>query len=93
VKTIILSKQSPETYAFFVDTKESQWFNANNSPRLHSSNPEGRMQFNKQFNKITTPPKTNSSHMKMDGWNTFFLLGFGPFSGAMLVLGRVYTKG
>jgi len=26
----------------------------------------------------------------MDGWNTRFLLGFGPFSGAMLVAGRVH---
>ena len=25
----------------------------------------------------------------MDGWNTTFLLGFGLFSGAMLVSGRV----
>ena len=28
----------------------------------------------------------------MDGWNTRFLLGFGPFSGAMLVLGRVLSE-
>ena len=78
VKTIILSKQSPETYAFFVDTKESQWFNANNSPRLHSSNPEGRMQFNKQFNKITTPPKTNQLAHE-NGWlEYFFPFGFRP---------------
>ena len=36
-----------------------------------------------------TPPQTNSLHLKMDGWNTTFLLGPGLFSGAMLVLGRV----
>ena len=28
-------------------------------------------------------------HLKMDGWTTSFLLGPGPFSGAMLVSGRV----
>ncbi len=28
----------------------------------------------------------------MDGWNTTFLLGFGLFSGAMLVSGRVSTQ-
>ena len=34
------------------------------------------------------PQKTNSSHLKMDGWNTSFLWD-GPFSDAMLVSGRV----
>ncbi len=33
-----------------------------------------------------TLPETNSSHLKMDGWNTSFLLGPGLFSGAMLVV-------
>ena len=28
----------------------------------------------------------------MDGWNTTFLLGFGLFSGAMLVSGRVFNN-
>ena len=32
-----------------------------------------------------TLPETNSLLLKMDGWNTTFLLGFGLFSGAMLV--------
>ena len=37
-----------------------------------------------------TLPETNSSPLKMDGWNTTFLLGPGLFSGAkMLVSGRV----
>ena len=33
-------------------------------------------------------PETNSSPLKVDGWNTIFLLG-GLFSVAMLVSGRV----
>ena len=33
--------------------------------------------------------ETNSSHLKMDGWNTNFLLER-SFSGAMLVLGSVH---
>ena len=33
--------------------------------------------------------ETNSSPLKMDGWNTTFLLGPGLFSGAMLVSERV----
>ncbi len=32
-----------------------------------------------------TLPETNSSPLKMDGWNTTFLLGFGLFSGAFAV--------
>ncbi len=39
-----------------------------------------------------TLPETNSSHLKMDGWNTFsFPFGAlnGPFSGDTLVLGKV----
>ena len=32
-----------------------------------------------------TLPETNSSPIKMDGWNTTFLLGFGLFSGAFNV--------
>ena len=31
---------------------------------------------------FVTLPETNSSPLKMDGWNTTFLLGFGLFSGA-----------
>ena len=38
---------------------------------------------------IVTLPETNSLHLKMDGWNTSFLLGLGLFSGAMIVSGRV----
>ena len=30
--------------------------------------------------------KTNSSHLKMDGWKSTFLLGLGLYSGIMLVL-------
>ena len=36
-----------------------------------------------------TLPETNSSHLKMDGWNTSFLLGWPIFRGEMLVSGRV----
>ena len=40
--------------------------------------------------KVYTLPETNSSPLKMDGWKMNFLLGFGLFAGAkMLVLGRV----
>ncbi len=40
-----------------------------------------------------TLPETNSSPLQMDGWNTTFLLGFGLFSGAkMLVSGRVVPR-
>ena len=40
--------------------------------------------------KRATLPETNSSPLKMDGWNTIrFLLGFSLFSGAkMLVFGE-----
>ena len=31
--------------------------------------------------KTTTPPETNSSPLKMDGWNTSFLLGRPIFRG------------
>ena len=36
----------------------------------------------------STIPETHSSHPRMDGWNT--IVSFLVFSGAMLVLGRVY---
>ena len=39
--------------------------------------------------QLYTLPETNSSPLRMDGWNTSFLLGPGLFSGAMLVSGRV----
>ena len=40
---------------------------------------------------LITLPKPNSSHLKMDGWNTFISFWEGLFSGAnwLLVLGRV----
>ena len=44
---------------------------------------------NRGYSMVFTLPETNSSHLKMDGWNTNFLLGPGLFSGAMLVLGSV----
>ena len=31
------------------------------------------------------PIETNSSHLKIDGWKTTFLLGLGPSSGAFAV--------
>ena len=34
---------------------------------------------------MDTLPETNSSPLKMDGWNTTFLLGFDLFSGAFAV--------
>ena len=34
-------------------------------------------------------PETNSSHLKMDGWNTTFLLGRPIFRGELLVSGRI----
>ncbi len=34
------------------------------------------------FCEYPTLPETNSSPLKMAGWNTTFLLGFGLFSGA-----------
>ena len=36
-----------------------------------------------------TLPETNSSHLKMDGWNTILSYWGGLFSGATLVSGRV----
>ena len=39
----------------------------------------------KQIQAKVTLPETNSSPLKMDGWNTTFLLGFGLFSGAFAV--------
>ena len=36
-----------------------------------------------------TLPETNSSHLKMDGWNTTFLLGWPIFRCELLVSGRV----
>ena len=39
----------------------------------------------------STLPKTNSSPLKMDGWNTTFLLGWPIFRGELLVSERVNT--
>ena len=39
----------------------------------------------------STLPETNSSHLKMDGWNTIVSFWDGLFSGAMLVSGSVYS--
>ena len=36
-----------------------------------------------------TLPETNSSDLKMDGWNTNFLVGWPIFRGELLVLGSV----
>ena len=38
--------------------------------------------------KTNTLPESNSLHLKMDGWNTSFLLD-AQFTGAILVSGRV----
>ena len=38
---------------------------------------------------LGTLPKTNSSPLQMDGWNTTFLLGRPIFRGELLVSGRV----
>ena len=37
---------------------------------------------------VYTLPETNSSHLKMDGWNTSFLLGPGLCSGEKLLVSR-----
>ena len=43
--------------------------------------------------EMNTLSKTNSSSLKMDGWKMIhFLLGFGLFSGDMLVSGRVHLR-
>ena len=47
---------------------------------------------NHQFFGGFTLPETNSSHLKMDGWKTIVSFWEGLFSGAMLVLGRVYFE-
>ena len=39
---------------------------------------------------VFTLPESNSSPLKMDGWNTTFLLGFGLFSGALAVSFREF---
>ena len=39
--------------------------------------------------KMITLPETNSSHLKMDGWNIDFLLGWTIFRAELLVLGTV----
>ena len=39
---------------------------------------------------MITLPETNSSHLKMDGWNTSFLLGWPIFRGELLVSGSVH---
>ena len=36
----------------------------------------------KKHKKKSTLPETNSSHLKMDGWEITYLLGPGLFSGA-----------
>ena len=40
-----------------------------------------------QVLKKGTLPETNSSHLKMDAWNSKFLLGSPIFRGELLVLG------
>ena len=47
-----------------------------------------RGEFLPQVNDCTFP-ETDGSHLKMDRWNTSFLLGPGLFSGARLVSRRV----
>ena len=42
---------------------------------------------------MSTLPETNSLHLKMDGWNSSFLLGCHLFRGELLVSGSVYTLG
>ena len=45
------------------------------------------------FRFHVTLPETNSLHLKMEDWKATFLWGSGPFSGAMLILGRVIFEG
>ena len=65
----------------------------------HPGPPPEKMSFGPPKPTIQTPftsgvtlPETNSSPLKMDGWNITFLLGFGLFSGAFatLVSGDMY---
>ncbi len=45
------------------------------------------------FQQMDTLTETNSSHLKMDGWNTTVLLGFGLFFRCdLLVSGRVHPR-
>ena len=41
--------------------------------------------FQPPFPSKSTLPETNSSHLKMDGWNTILSFWDGLFSGAMFV--------
>ena len=58
------------------------------NPSIHQPiNPSTNQRINQLHSlKLTFSP------LKIDGWNTTFLLGFGPFSGAMLVSGRVINQ-
>ena len=47
----------------------------------------------KKVSSVITLPETNSSHLKMDGWNTIVSFWDGLFSRAMLVLGGVIGFG
>ena len=69
-----------------------KWYFESSPPIFTLRNPKGILSEKLEISK-TTLPETNSSHLKMDGWNTTFLLGPGLFSGAILVSGRVYQSG
>ena len=52
-----------------------------------------KMHASSQPTTTTSLPGTKTSHLKIDGWKTSFLLGFGLFSGrTMLVSERVAKK-
>ena len=53
----------------------------------------GRKSNKVDANVWDTLPQTNSSPLKMDGWNTTFLLGRPIFRGEPLVSGRVIFQG
>ena len=52
------------------------------NPMRDESIKHHRLHKSKKVTKQTnTLPETNSSHLKMDGWNTSFLLGWPIFKG------------
>ncbi len=57
----------------------------------HKLKQDDRIHIQKSHLQVTkiTLPETNSSHLKMDGWNTSFLLGWPNFRCELLVSGSV----
>ena len=66
-------------YCFF-------WFLFAFSTRHHPQEKQIKDSFGTSLEPTATLTETNSSHLKMDGWNISFLLGPGLFSEANLLL-------